>query len=61
MKKLNKGSFEKAKNWIKENGRPLEKARLEFTFGDADVEKVIDALKTFQNKTVALVMQWSLI
>ena len=50
MKKLNKGSFEKAKNWIKENGRPLEKARLEFTFGDADVEKVIDALKTFQNK-----------
>jgi hypothetical protein len=50
MKKLTKKSFEKAKNWIKENGRSLEKTRLEFIFGDTGVEKVVDALKTFHNK-----------
>jgi hypothetical protein len=50
MKKLTKESFEKAKNWVEENGRPLEKARLEFIFDDADAKKVVDTLKTFQNK-----------
>ena len=44
MKKLNKESFEKAKNWIRINGRQLEKARLE-----NNINKIQVALKQFQN------------
>lgn len=44
MKKLSKESFEKAKSWIRTNGRQLEKARLE-----NDINKTQAALKRFQN------------
>lgn len=50
MKKLTKESFEKAKRWILENGRPLEKALMKFHFDSESSQRGIDALKTFQNK-----------
>jgi len=49
MKILQKESFEKAKNWILENGRPLEKMLVKFHFDDGSFQEVISALKTFQN------------
>ena len=50
MKYLNNKSFTKAKKWIEENGRPLEKTHLGFYFGGADLGGVLIALKKFQNK-----------
>lgn len=50
MKKLTQESFEKAKEWILENGRPLEKALVKFHFDNESSQRVISALKTFQNE-----------
>src|SRR3989344_1811847 len=50
MKYLSKESFEKAKKWILDNGRPLEKARLHFYFDGGDVKTIHLELEKFQNK-----------
>ena len=50
MKYLSKESFEKAKKWILDNGRPLEKARLHFYFDGRDEKAILQELKKFQNK-----------
>ncbi len=49
MKYLSKESFEKAKKWIEEKARPLEKARLRFHFEKSDINEVITELAKFQN------------
>jgi hypothetical protein len=49
MKKLSKNSFEKARSWIDDNARPLEKALLDFHFESGDAEIVLHKLQTFQN------------
>lgn len=49
MKKLSKDSFEKAKKWINNNGRPLEKVLFNFHFENGDAKFVLQELKTFQN------------
>lgn len=50
MKYLDKKSFIKAKQWIQENARPLEKSRLKFYFERSDGSEVLTALKEFQNE-----------
>ncbi|QQS38389.1 hypothetical protein IPM62_03315 [Candidatus Woesebacteria bacterium] len=50
MKKLTKVSLEKAKEWIRNNGRPLEKSLVKFHFAGESSQGVISALKTFQNE-----------
>ncbi len=50
MKYLSKRSFEKAKKWIQENARPLEKACLGFYFDGIGSNEVLSTLKVFQNK-----------
>lgn len=49
MKKLSKNSFKKAKEWLDNNARPLEKALFKFHFENGDAEIVLQELKTFQN------------
>lgn len=49
MKTLSKDSFEKAKQWIEDNARSLEKALFRFQFSNDSPEQVIEALKSFQN------------
>ena len=46
---MTKVSFERAKKWIEENGRPLEKTLIKFHFSEGASQEVIDTLKTFQN------------
>lgn len=50
MKKLTKELLGKVKEWIQENGRPLEKALIKFHFDDESPQVVISALKAFQNE-----------
>lgn len=38
------------KTWLKEYGRPLEKAQMEYTFSSGSQEEVIEALQHYQNK-----------
>ena len=49
MKYLSKESFKKALKWIKQNARPLEKARLRFYFENDAVDEVKTELEKFQN------------
>lgn len=49
MKYLSKESFEKAKVWIENNARPLEKARMHSHFDGGDESEVIKELLKFQN------------
>ena len=46
---MTKVSFERAKKWIEENGRPLEKTLIKFHFREGASQEDIDTLKTFQN------------
>lgn len=42
--------MEKVKEWIKNNARPLEKRLYDYYFEDGSKERVIEALKAYQNK-----------
>lgn len=46
MKKLSRGSFEKARKWIEDNARPLEKSLLKFKFLDGSPDQVIEAFSS---------------
>ena len=50
MKRLTAAAFERAKAFVREQGRDLDRALLEFHFGDgaADV-RAFDALEAYQN------------
>lgn len=49
MKKLNRLTFRKAEEYIRENGRDLEEYRFEYRFKNAHEEKVANELETYQN------------
>lgn len=49
MKYLSNKSFEKAKAWIENNARPLEKARMHYHFDGADESEILKELLKFQN------------
>ena len=49
MKQLTKQSFEAARTWLKNNGRPLEQAQFALSFEGGSADAVIDALSAFQN------------
>lgn len=50
MIKLTKQNYEKAKNYILQNGRPLEKALYKYHFEDGALEDVLLQLSKYQNE-----------
>lgn len=49
MKRLTAGAFERAKAFVMEQGRDLDRALLEFHFGNGTAERVLAALAAYQN------------
>lgn len=49
MKKLNKDTFSKVAEAIREYGRPLEKTIFDNHFSNGNSKKILDELKKFQN------------
>lgn len=44
-----KDNFNKAKDYIKSNARPIDRALFEFEFNNGSPQTVLDILKTYQN------------
>ena len=49
MKRLTAAAFERAKALVREQGRDLDRALLEFHFGDGAADRAFDALEAYQN------------
>ena len=49
MKQLTQAAFQKAKNFIMEQGRALDQRRFEFHFANGSADAVLDALIPYQN------------
>ena len=50
MKKLSREAFNQAREFLKTQARPLDRALFEVRFEGASVEHVVDELAAFQNK-----------
>ena len=49
MKKLTQSAFQRAKNFIMDQGRALDQRRFEFHFEDGSADAVLAALTLYQN------------
>lgn len=48
--KISKNMFEKARSFVMDHARPLERARFQYEFENGSKEAVIEQLKSFQNE-----------
>ena len=60
MKRLTQAAFQRAKNFIMDQGRALDQRRFEFHFETGSADAVFAALAPYQNDDGGLATVWSL-